>query len=66
MNSSWSTSLKRSYERTLSAGLIHMNPMRSGYEDVLMQGNQFKGRMNLGSNSKGARKPERTSPPGST
>ena len=66
MNSSLSTSLKRSHERILSAGLIHMNLMRSGCEDVLMQENKFQGHMNLGSNSKGARKPERTSPTGST
>ena len=58
--------MKRSYERILSAGLIRMSLMHSGCEDFLMQGNKFKVRMNLGSNSKGARKPERTSPPGST
>ena len=58
--------MKRSHERILSAGLIHMSLMHPGCEDVLMQGNKLKGRTNLGSNSKGARKPERTSPPGST
>ena len=30
-----------------------MSLMHSGYEDFLMQGNIFKGRMNLGSNSDG-------------
>ena len=47
MSSSRSMSMKRSYERILSAGLIRMNLMHSGREDFLMQGNIFKGRMNL-------------------
>ena len=48
MNFSRSISVKRSYERILSAGLIHMSLMQSGCEDFLMlQGNIFKGRMNL-------------------
>ena len=58
--------MKRSYERILSAGLIHMSLMHSGREDFLMQENTFKGRMNLGSNSVGAWKPVRASPSGST
>ena len=66
MNFSRSMSMKRSYERILSAGLIHMSLMHSGREDFLMQENTFKGRMNLGSNSVGAWKPARTSPSGST
>ena len=66
MNFSRSTSMKRSYERILSAGLIRVSLMHSGCEDFLMQGNIFKGRMNLGSNSTGARKPVRASPSGST
>ena len=41
MNASRSTSMKRSYERILSAGLIHMNPMHLGYEDFLMQKGDF-------------------------
>ena len=66
MNSSRSMSMKRPYERILSAGLIHMSLMRSGREDFLMQENAFKGRMNLRSNSIGAWKPVRASPSGST
>ena len=41
MNFSGSISMKRSYERILSAGLIHMNPMHLGYEDFLMQKDDF-------------------------
>ena len=41
MNSSQSTSLKRTTERILSAGLIHVNPMHLGYEDFLMQTGDF-------------------------
>ena len=41
MNSSRSMSMKRPYERILSAGLIHMSLMRSGREDFLMQENTF-------------------------
>ena len=66
MNSSRSMSMKRSCERILSAGLIHMSLMHSGHEDFLMQENTFKGRMNLGSNSVSAWKPVRASPSGST
>ena len=47
MNFSRSISVKRSYERILSAGLIRMSLMQSGCEDFLMQGNIFKGHMNL-------------------
>ena len=43
MNSSRSMSMKRPYERILSAGLIHMSLMHSGCEDFLMQGNTLKG-----------------------
>ena len=66
MNSSRSMSMKRSYERILSAGLIRMSLMHPGCEDFLLQENPFKGRMNLRSNSIGAWKPVRTSPSGST
>ena len=38
--------MKRSYERILSAGLIHMNPMHLGYEDFLMQQDNFQGPKN--------------------
>jgi hypothetical protein len=41
MKSSWPTPLKSTIERILSAGLIHMNPMLSGYEVFLMQGVKF-------------------------
>ena len=41
MNPSMSTSMKRSYERILSAGLIRMSLMHSGREDFLMQGNTY-------------------------
>ena len=41
MRSSRPMSLKNTTERILSAGLIHMSLMRSGYEDFLMQGNKF-------------------------
>ena len=41
MNSSRSMSMKRPYERILSAGLIRMSLMRSGREDFLMQENAF-------------------------
>ena len=58
--------MKRSHERILSAGLIRMSPMHSGREDFLVQGNTFKGHVNLGSNSVGAWKPVRASPSGST
>ena len=58
--------MKRSYERILSAGLIHMSLMHTGREDFLVQGNTFKGRKNLGPNSVGAWKPVRASPSGST
>ena len=40
--------MKSTTERILSAGLIRMNPMRSGYEVFLMQGINFQGRMNQG------------------
>ena len=66
MSSSRSMSMKRSYERILSAGLIRMSLMHSGREDFLMQGNTFKGRKNLGPDSVGAWKPVRASPSGST
>ena len=66
MSSSRSTSMKRSNERILSAGLIRMNLMHLGRGDFLVQGNNFERRMNLGSNSIGARKPVRASPSGST
>ena len=66
MNFSRSMSMKRPYERILSAGLIRMSLMHSGRVDFLMQENTFKGRMNLGSNSVGAWKPVRASPSGST
>ena len=47
MNPSWSTSLKKTTERLLSAGLIHVIPMHSGYEDFLMQKDIFfQGRTN--------------------
>ena len=38
--------MKRSYERSLSAGLIHMSPMHLGYEDFLMQQDNFQGPKN--------------------
>ena len=41
MKSSWSTSMKSTTERILSAGLIRMNPMHSGHEVFLMQGINF-------------------------
>ena len=41
MNSSRSMSMKRPYERILSAGLIRTSLMRSGREDFLMQENAF-------------------------
>ena len=41
MSSSRSMSMKRSYERILSAGLIHMNLMHPGCEDFLVRGNKF-------------------------
>ena len=66
MNFSGSMSMRRSYERILSAGLIRMNLMHTGREDFLVQGNTFKGRKNLGPNSVGAWKPVRASPSGST
>ena len=46
MNFSGSISMKRSYERSLSAGLIHMSPMHLGYEDLLMQQDNFQGLKN--------------------
>ena len=46
MNFYGSISMKRSYERSLSAGLIHMSPMHLGYEDFLMQQDNFQGPKN--------------------
>ena len=66
MNSSRSMSMKRPYERILSAGLIRMSLMHSGREDFLVQENTFQRLVNLGSNSVGAWKPVRASPSGST
>ena len=54
MSSSRSMSMKRSYERILSAGLIHMNPMHLGYEDFLMQQDNFQGPKNCELIQKGA------------
>ena len=44
MNFSGSMSMRRSYERILSAGLIRMSLMHTGREDFLVQGNTFQGR----------------------
>ena len=43
MNPSWSTSMKRTTERILSAGLIRADPMHLGCEDFLVQGLILKG-----------------------
>ena len=40
--------MKSTTERILSAGLIRMNPMHSGYEVFLMQWINFQGHMNQG------------------
>ena len=66
MNFSLSTSMKRSNERTLSAGLIHMNPMHSGYEDFLMQKDDFQGHTNCELIQKGTRNAEGKSTTAST
>ena len=66
MNASRSTSMKRSYERILSAGLIHMNPMHLGYEDFLMQKDDFQGHKNCELIQKGKRNAEGRSTTAST
>jgi hypothetical protein len=66
VNFSLSTSMKRSNERTLSAGLIHMNPMHSGYEDFLMQKDDFQGHTNCELIQKGTRNAEGKSTTAST
>ena len=41
MRISWPTSLKGTFERNLSAGLIQMDPMHPGYEVFLVQWMKF-------------------------